>query len=86
VIAAIVAACQTGQGPPAELAEFLDKQAKQPDWAALVAVLRRILAGERDAAALLTGLNPIGTAIAREAPAALNIRRDHGVSSTTRSG
>ena len=66
VIADIATACQTGQEPPAELAEFLDEQAKRPDWAALVAVLRRILAGERDEATLLTGLDPIETAIARE--------------------
>jgi hypothetical protein len=66
VIAAIAAVCQAGQEPPAELAEFLDKQAKQPDWAALVAVLRRILAGERNESALLTGLDTIDTAIARE--------------------
>jgi hypothetical protein len=48
------------------VAEFLDEQAKQPDWAALAAVLRRILAGACDEAALLTGLDPIDTAIARE--------------------
>jgi hypothetical protein len=36
-----------------------------PDWAALVAVLRRILAGERDES-LLDGLDPIDTAIAGE--------------------
>jgi CHAT domain len=66
VIAAIATICQTGQAPPAELAEFLDEQAKQPDWAALAAVLRRILAGERDEVALLTGLDPVDTAIARE--------------------
>jgi hypothetical protein len=66
VIAAIAAASQTGEEPPAELAEFLDEQANQPDWAALVAVLRRILAGERDEAALLTGLDPVDTAIASE--------------------
>jgi tetratricopeptide (TPR) repeat protein len=65
-IAAIAVACQAGQEPPAELAEFLDEQAKQPDWASLVAVLRRILAGERDEAALLTSLDPVDTAIARE--------------------
>ncbi len=66
VIAAIAAACQACQQPPRELAEFLDEQANQPDWAALVAVLRRLLAGERDRSALLTGLDPIDTAIARE--------------------
>jgi tetratricopeptide (TPR) repeat protein len=72
VIAAIATACQVGQEPPAELAEFLDEQAKHPDWTALVAVLRRILAGERDEPALLTGLDPIDTAIARETLARLS--------------
>ena len=62
MIAAIVAACQAGQQPPTELAEFLDKQAEQP----LVAVLRRTLAGERDERALLTGLDELDAAIARE--------------------
>jgi hypothetical protein len=66
VIAAIVAACRTGQQPPPELAEFLDEQANQPDWAALAAVLRRILAGDHDESALLAGLDPVDTAIARE--------------------
>jgi hypothetical protein len=65
-IAAIAAACQADQEPPADLAEFLDEQANQPDRAALAAVLQRILAGERDEAALFAGLDPIDTAIARE--------------------
>jgi len=72
VIAAIATVCQAGQEPPpADLAEFLDEQANQPDWTPLVAVLRRILAGERDEAALLTGLDPTDTAIARETLARL---------------
>jgi hypothetical protein len=66
VIAAIATVCQVGQQPQADLAEFLDEQAKQPDWTSLVALLRRILAGERDEDALLTGLDPVDTAIARE--------------------
>ena len=66
VIAAIAAACQPGQQPPADLLQFLDRVGKEPDWATLVAVLRRILAGERDEASLLDGLDPVDTAIARE--------------------
>ena len=66
LIATIVGVCQDGQELPAELAELLDAQASQPDWTALVAVLRRILVGERDEAALLAGLDPIDTAVARE--------------------
>jgi uncharacterized caspase-like protein len=71
VIAAISTACQVGQQPPSNLVEFLDEAAKRPDWAALAAVLGRILAGDRDQSALLTGLDPINTAIARETLARL---------------
>jgi hypothetical protein len=66
VIAAIATACQPGHQPSPELTAFLDERAKQPDWSALVAVLRRILAGERAEAALLPSLDEIDTAIARE--------------------
>jgi hypothetical protein len=66
MIAAVAAACLPGQQPPAELAEFLDEGAKLPDLSALFAVFRRLLAGERDQSALLTGLDPISSAIARE--------------------
>jgi hypothetical protein len=70
VIAGIAAACQDGQEPPADLLEFLDNSARDPDWAALAAVLRRILAGERGEI-LLDGLDPTDTAIARETLARL---------------
>ena len=63
VITAVAAACQGDQDAAAELGPFLDEQAKQPDWAALVAVLRRILGGERGEG-LLDGLDPVDTAIA----------------------
>ena len=66
VIAAVAAACRGDQDAAAKLGSFLDKQAKQPDWAALIAVLRRILDGERGDT-LLDGLDAIDTAIAREA-------------------
>jgi hypothetical protein len=65
VIGAIAAACQLGQGATPDLLQFLDERAATPDWAALGAVLHRILAGERDES-LLDGLDPIDTAIARE--------------------
>jgi hypothetical protein len=65
VISAVAAACRGHQDAAAELGPFLDEQAKEPDWAALAAVLRRILDGERGDT-LLDGLDPIGTAIARE--------------------
>ena len=66
MIAAVAAAGQADQQPPPELAEFLNEGAKLPDWSALVAVLRRILAGERDQSALLADLDPVHTAIASE--------------------
>jgi len=65
VIAAIAATCRAGQDAPAEFLQLLDEQAKIPDWAALAVILRRILAGERGVP-LLTGLDPIDTAIVRE--------------------
>ena len=64
MIAAIATACQPGQEAPAELIQFLDELAMAPDWAALAAVLRRILAGS--AAKPSNGLDEIDTAVARE--------------------
>jgi hypothetical protein len=69
-IAAIAAACQPGQEAPPDLLQFLDERAGTPGWVGLVAVLRRILAGERDES-LLNGLDPIDTAIACETLARL---------------
>jgi hypothetical protein len=74
VIAAVAAVSQSGQEAPAELLQFLDEQAKRPDWAALVGVLRRILAGERGES-LLDGLDPVDAAIARETLARLEQER-----------
>jgi tetratricopeptide (TPR) repeat protein len=70
MIADIAAACRAGEGSPAELSWFLDELAKEPDWAALAGVQRRILAGERGEI-LLDGLKPVHTAIARETLARL---------------
>jgi hypothetical protein len=66
VIAAIATACQAVQTPPPELTEHLDEMSRRPDWSALTAVLRRILAGDRDEATLTAGLDNIDTAIVRE--------------------
>jgi tetratricopeptide (TPR) repeat protein len=65
IIAAVVAACRGDQDAAVKLGPFLDEQAKEPDWAALVAVLRRVLDGERGDT-LLDGLDAVDTAIARE--------------------
>ena len=64
-IAAIVAAA-TGTldtDTRTELDSFLTNTETDPNWAALVGILRRIVAGERDADQLLTGLDPVDTAI-----------------------
>jgi hypothetical protein len=65
VIADVAAACRGDQDAAAELGLFVDERAKEQDWAALAAVLRRVLDSERGEA-LLDGLDPIDTAIARE--------------------
>ena len=62
VIAATVAAAGGDSDAVAQLAPVLDQLAQDQDWAALAAVLRRIIGGDRDAS-LLPGLDPVGTAI-----------------------
>jgi hypothetical protein len=79
VIAAAVAAAGGSADAAAELAPVLDELAGTSDWAALVAVLRRILGGER-APGLLDGLGALDTAIAAELLARL------GVASAGRAG
>ncbi|HEU0089880.1 MAG TPA: AAA family ATPase [Pseudonocardiaceae bacterium] len=61
VISAVGAAARDGD-IPAELTDLLDELATT-DWVALVAALRRVLAGERGREHLLAGLDHIGTAI-----------------------
>ena len=62
VIAATVAAAGGDSEAAAQLAPVLDQLAQDSDWAALAAVLRRIIGGDRDAS-LLQGLDPVDTAI-----------------------
>jgi len=62
VIAAVTAAVTTGH-TPTELTDRLDRLDDSTDWAALVAALRRVLAGDRDREQLLAGLDDIDTAI-----------------------
>jgi tetratricopeptide (TPR) repeat protein len=64
-ISAMVSACRGDQDAAAQLLPALDNFAKDPDWAALVGVLRRILDGERGGG-LLEGLDAVDTAIAGE--------------------
>ena len=66
VIAAVAAAGRGDRDAAARLGPVLDDRAKEQDWAALVAVLRRILGGEHGEG-LLDGLAPVATTIARQA-------------------
>ncbi|MGH3980707.1 MAG: hypothetical protein ACRDRZ_17190, partial [Pseudonocardiaceae bacterium] len=62
VIAAVAAAATTGH-TPTDLTERIDQLADSTGWAAVVAALRRVLAGDRDREQLLDGLDDVGTAI-----------------------
>ncbi|SFN88843.1 AAA ATPase domain-containing protein [Geodermatophilus obscurus] len=62
-LAAIVAATAGDQAARQEVTEGLDGLADNSDWAALGGVLHRVLAGERDPAALLPGLDPVDATI-----------------------
>lgn len=66
VIGAVLAACNGDAEATARLDPFLDQLSQQDDWRALVVVLRRILAGERDPAQLLPGLDDTDTLIASD--------------------
>jgi hypothetical protein len=70
VITATVAAANGNTDAGAQLAPVLDEFAQQQAWAELVAVLRRIVDGERGDG-LLDRLDPIDTAIAAEVLARL---------------
>ncbi len=63
-IQATIAACNGDAHAAAQLGPFLDQMSQKDDWRALVAVLRRILAGERDPLALLPGLDGTDVIIA----------------------
>ncbi len=64
VIQAVVAVCNGNTDAADRLAPFLDQMEQKDDWRGLVAVLRRILEGERRASALLEGLDDTDTLIA----------------------
>ena len=70
VIAAAVAAAGGDSDAAAQLAPVLDQLAQSADWAALAAVLRRIIDGGRDDS-LLQGLDSVDTAIASQVLARL---------------
>ncbi|MBL7063667.1 MAG: hypothetical protein ISS49_05585 [Anaerolineae bacterium] len=73
VIQAVVAACEGQAQAAAHLQPLLAQLSHQDDWRHLVAALRRILAGERDPAALLPGLDATDTLIASDLLRALGV-------------
>jgi len=70
VIAATIAAAGGDADAAAQLTPVLDQLTQDSDWAALAAVLRRIIGGDRDAS-LLDGLDPVDTGIAGQVLARL---------------
>ncbi|MEO3744701.1 CHAT domain-containing protein [Plantactinospora sp. B5E13] len=64
-IPVVVGAARGNEEAVQTLRPFLDNLAATRDWAALVAVVRRIIEGERDEGPLLDGLDRIDTAIVR---------------------
>ncbi len=65
LIAAMTASISGDQQARQAVEQRLASLAQSPDWAALAAALRRVLAGDRDEAELLPGLDDIDTAILR---------------------
>jgi tetratricopeptide (TPR) repeat protein len=63
LIYATAAAATTGGPLPDEVIKLLDEHATTQDWKQLATAIRRILAGDRDPNTLLTGLDPVDTAI-----------------------
>lgn len=72
VVAALVAAAGGNREAAAQLEPVLQDLAGRDDWRELAAVLRRVLAGERDPA-LLAGLDDTDTLIAGNALRALGV-------------
>lgn len=69
----IVAACEGNAQAAAQLARFFDLMEQKDEWGALIGVLRRIVAGERDPLVLLRGLDDTDTLIAGDALRALGV-------------
>ena len=73
VIQAMVAACEGNTPAADQLSRFFELMSHKDDWRKLVAVLRRILAGERDPLALLPGLDDTDVVIAGDVLRGLGI-------------
>ena len=80
-IAALVAAVGGEEVAAAAINRSLDQIADDKNWSALVHVLRRILAGDRDREQLTAGLDAIGTAIVERALDAITGRIQLTISS-----
>lgn len=72
VVEAVVGACQR-DAEPEQMEPFLEELSQQEVWRELAAVLRRIVAGERDAHVLLAGLDATDTVIASDVLRALGV-------------
>lgn len=66
VIRAMVAASEGHEQAAAQLHAYFAEIEREPQWQQLTPVMRRILAGEREAQALLPGLDPVDTLIVRD--------------------
>lgn len=64
VIQTVIATCNGNQNAVQQLDPFLNKMEQKEEWRALIGVLRRIVAGERDALELLRGLDETDTIVA----------------------
>ncbi len=69
----IAAACDGSPEARAQLASFFAQMEKKDEWRALIPVLRRIVAGERDPLVLLRGLDDTDTLIAGDALRGLGV-------------
>ena len=73
IVPAVIAACQGDADAAAQLGPFLDELWQKDDWRALVAILRCILAGERDPMTLLPGLDDTDIVVAGDVLRGLDV-------------
>lgn len=64
VIQTVIATCNGNQNAVQQLEPFLNEMEQKEEWRVLIGVLRRIVAGERDALELLRGLDETDTIVA----------------------
>ena len=73
VIQTVIATCNGNQNAVQQLEPFLNEMEQKEEWRALIGVLRRIVAGERDALELLRGLDETDTIVAGDALRGLGV-------------